>query len=532
MIKTKARFKLRSILLVVNLTVLILPLVGLFFFRFYENVLIQQTESELISQGAVIAAIYKNEIKSSISADGSYGISAAPESLNNIDEYYTPINPQIDFSTAQLLPSRPDGVVSVQTSIAEEKIKAVLSPILEDAKRTTLSGVRVLNYQGIVVAGRSEIGVDFSGVYEVEKALSGYYTSVIRQRVSDNAPPAMASISRGTGIRLFVAFPMIEDGRVWGVVYLSRTPQNILKHLYAEKEKVIIAGLTLVALTLLIALLTSYTISKPIHRLIRRTREFSEGNKEAFRQGRVSDVQEIEWLSQSFSNMAKLLDDRSEYIKDFAMHVSHEFKTPMTSIQGSAELLLEHLDDMEDEKKRKFLSNIITDSDRLKRLVKRLLDLAKADNVQATQEISSINQVLEALEGRYKDLGLTLQFDLDDEYVHRISREHLETIFSNLCDNALQHGASNMSIEAQENKDGLSLIICDDGTGISKANLDNVFTPFFTTRRQDGGTGLGLGIVQSLLHTHDGDIKAIQNERGACLFINFFQRINLTMEQH
>lgn len=522
MIKTKAKFRLRSILLVVNLTVLLLPLVGLFFFRFYENVLVQQTESELISQGAVIAAIYKSEIKGGIVPNQSYGVLADPESLNDIDDYYTPIKPQIDFSTTQLLPSRPDGVVSAHTKIVETNMKAVLSPILEDAKRTTLSGVRVLNYQGVVVAGRSDIGVDFSDIYEVKKALSGYYTSVIRQRVSDNAPPAMASISRGTGIRLFVAFPIIEDDHVWGVVYLSRTPQNILKHLHAEKEKVIIAGLTLLALTLLIALLTSYTISKPIHRLIRRTKEFSEGNKDALRQGRVSDVQEIEWLSQSFSNMAKSLDDRSKYIKDFAMHVSHEFKTPMTSIQGSAELLLEHLDDMEEEKKRKFLSNIITDSDRLKRLVKRLLDLAKADNVQATQETSSINQILEALKGRYKDLGLILRFDLNDEYVHRISREHLETIFSNLCDNALQHGASNMSIDAKESNCRISLVICDDGTGISNANLNNIFTPFFTTRRQDGGTGLGLGIVQSLLHAHDADIKVTPNEKGACFKINFF----------
>lgn len=521
--KTKARFRLRSILLVVNLTVLLLPLVGLFFFRFYENVLVQQTESELISQGAVIAAIYKNEIKKNVSSDNSYGVLANPESLNNIDEYYTPIKPQIDFSSAQLLPSRPNGVMSAQPNVIAKEMESALSPILEDAKRTTLSGVRILNYQGVVVAGRSEISMDFSDIYEVKRALSGYYTSVIRQRVSDEAPPAMASISRGTGIRLFVAFPIIEDNYVWGIVYLSRTPQNILKHLHAEKEKVIFAGLTLIGLTLIIAMLTSYAISKPIHRLIRRTKEFSEGNKEALSQGHISDVQEIEWLSQSFSNMAKSLDDRSEYIRAFAMHVSHEFKTPMTSIQGSAELLLEHLDDMEEEKKRKFLSNIITDSDRLKRLVKRLLDLAKADNVQATQETSSINQVLEALEGRYKDLGLMLQFDLSSEYVHRISREHLETIFSNLSDNALQHGARNMDIDVKENNECISLVICDDGKGISNANLDNIFTPFFTTRRQDGGTGLGLGIIQSLLHAHDGDIKAVQNEKGACFKINFFK---------
>ena len=514
--ETKSLFKLRSILLVVNLAVLLLPLVGLFFFRFYENVLIQQTESELISQGAVISAIYKNEIQKTLPSDALYGIAVNPQNITNVDEYYTPIKPQIDFSTAKLYPSRPDGVNGRDADTLAKQAGVSLSPILEDAKRTTLSGVRVLDYNGIVIAGRAEIGHGFSTIPEIERALSGHYNSVIRQRISDEPPPAMASISRGTGVRLFSAFPIINEGRVWGVVYLSRTPQNILKHLYAEKEKAILAGLTLIALTLIIAMLTSYTISKPIHSLIKRTKEFAEGNKEAMRQRHSSGVQEIEWLSQSFSDMAQSLDDRSEYIRDFAMHVSHEFKTPMTSIQGSAELLLEHMDDMEEAKKHKFLSNIIADSDRLNRLVNRLLDLAKADNIQSTQESCSVNQLLDVLKGRYDDLGLKIIFNLDTEYELRIDREHLETIFANLCDNALQHGASTFHIGVKLSAEEIFLRISDNGRGISGANKDKIFTPFFTTRRQDGGTGLGLGIIQSLLHAHDGSIRIIDSDTGAC----------------
>ena len=518
-VKTKALFKLRSILLVVNLTVLLLPLVGLFFFRFYENVLVQQTESELISQGAVISSIYKNEIQKHLSSNAPYGIAVDPNSITKVDEYYTPITPQIDFSTAKLYPSRPDGLGGMEGDILAKNVGALLSPILEDAKRTTLSGVRVLDYAGVVVAGRAEMGQDFSNIPEVKIALSGYYNSVIRQRISDEPPPAMASISRGTGVRLFAAFPIINEGRIWGVVYLSRTPQNILKHLYAEKEKVIFAGLTLIALTLIIALLTSYTISKPIHSLIKRTKEFSEGNRAAMQQKRSSGVQEIEWLSQSFASMAQSLDNRSKYIRDFAMHVSHEFKTPMTSIQGSAELLLEHFDDMEEEKKRKFLSNIIADSDRLKRLVNRLLDLAKADNIQSTQETCSANKLLDILKGRYLDLGLKIDFNLAEEYQLKIAREHLETIFSNLCDNALQHGSDTLHIDVRPHGEDISIQISDNGRGISPANKDKIFTPFFTTRRQDGGTGLGLGIIQSLVQAHDGGITALESEAGACFEI-------------
>jgi len=98
----------------------------------------------------------------------------------------------------------------------------------------------------------------------------------------------------------------------------------------------------------------------------------------------------------------------------------------------------------------------------------------------------------------------------------RIDREHLETIFANLCDNALQHGASTFHIGVKLSAEEIFLRISDNGRGISGANKDKIFTPFFTTRRQDGGTGLGLGIIQSLLHAHDGSIRIIDSDTGAC----------------
>ncbi len=509
----KTMFRLRTILLIVNLAVLLLPLTGLFFFRFYENALVQQTESELISQAAVFSSVYKDKVKSHRLNDDSYG--APIKVKSNLDEYYKPIKPQIDLSKDLLLPPRPDGVRGKQAEALLEQVGLELYPILEEAKRITLSGVRILDFNGVVVSGKEDVGLDFSFLPEVQAALTGEYTSVIRERISDSPPPALASISRGTNIRLFVAFPIIEEDRLWGVIYLSRTPQNILKYLYAEKDKVIWAGIVFIILTLIMTLLTSYMIARPIHKLIQRTQDLSNDDNKEIQQELLSNVQEIECLSQSFSKMVKSLNDRSQYIRDFAMHVSHEFKTPMTSIQGSAELLLEHLDDMEDKKKRKFLSNIIADSDRLRRLVNRLLDLAKADNVDASHDITSLNDVLRALEERYKDLGLNLVLSLPSKFMISMNKEHLEIIFSNLLDNAIQHGASHVDISAQQKDHYILLTISDDGRGISETNRDKIFTPFFTTKRDVGGTGLGLGIIQSLLRAHDGEISVLDSPTGA-----------------
>lgn len=505
-----------------NLTVLLLPLAGLFFFRFYENALVQQTEAELIAQSAVIAAVYKQEILNAVGEDVNlFGIEANPQSLVYEDEYYTPVYPQIDLSKANLLPKRPDGETAKQTDPRSLQVGKSLLPILEDAKRTTLSGARVLDFHGVVVSGKEEIGQDFSNIPEVSRALKGYYTSVIRQRISDSPPPALASISRGTGIRIFTAFPVIHEGRVWGVVYMSRTPQNILKYLHAEKEKVIMAALVLVLITLTIALLTSYMIVRPMNMLIKRIREFSAGDIKAIEKFSISGVREVEMLAQSFSDLALSLHNRSEYIKTFATHVSHEFKTPMTSIQGAAELLLDHMDEMDSDKKRKFLSNIIADSERLKRLVNRLLEMAKADNIELNEECSNLYQALDKLQGRYKDLGLKIVIEPFGAQNLKIAAEHLETIFVNMFDNAIQHEANQVNINVMDKDGTISIQICDNGAGISEANKAKIFEPFFTTKRKDGGTGLGLGIVQSLLNTHDAMIHVLDSDAGAKFEIKF-----------
>ena len=91
----------------------------------------------------------------------------------------------------------------------------------------------------------------------------------------------------------------------------------------------------------------------------------------------------------------------------------------------------------------------------------------------------------------------------------------LETVLVNLLDNSRQNGASRVAITLSRTADGWSLIVADDGKGITPANTEKIFTPFFTTRRDDGGTGLGLGIVRSLLRAYGGEISLDSTARGA-----------------
>ena len=520
----KRRYRLRTILLVVNLTVLILPLGSIFFFRIFENLLVRQTEVELISQAAVISSLYKNQIVHSMFDPNSYGKPLPEPALPPEDEKYTPVLPQLDLSDDPVLPPRPDGREPEPDSRIDPIVGTIgknLSSVLLDTKMTTLSAIKILDYHGNTVAGQSEIGLSFSQAEEIASALEGKYKSVIRERISDEPPPPIASISRGTSIRVFIAFPVIHENRLWGVVYISRTPKNILKNLYAQKGKVILAGVSIIGLTLLLVYFTSRTISRPVYQLIKQTRGASEGNVTAMQPLDDPVTEEMELLSKSFSQMALSLHERSEYIREFATYVSHEFKTPLTAIQGASELLLEHYEEMSPDKRRKFIENMMQDADRLKLLVARLLELAKAENLTPSRETADLSDILNKLKNKFASQGLEFEIKSQPNYQLRISPEILETALSNLATNSLQNEATRVELDVRQEDHEVILDMRDNGRGIPAGNRDKIFTPFFTTNRESGGTGLGLRIVQTMLEAHSGKIDLGDTPKGTLFTLQF-----------
>ena len=502
-------FKLRTILLVVMLSVLFLPLGSIYFLRFYENDLVRKTELELISQSAALAATYRQLIQ---------------QNHLDLSQGYTPISPILDLSSNPVLPRRPAAKPSqIPTHPLTAQAGQQMQFILASTQQITLAGMRILDANGTVIAGNNEMGLSMAHIYEVQQALQGEYTPVIRERISDEPAPPIASLSRGTKIRLFTAFPIIDQGRVYGVVYLSRTPQNILKHLYANKKKVLFLTSLILVLTGLLVLFISSRLSRPIRELIEQTQKVTRGELKTVEVLRQPGTYELFKLSSGFAEMSKTLNERSTYIDRFASHVSHEFKTPLTSMQGTLELLQEHIDDMPLEQRQRFLCNLQEDTERLKRLVNRLLEQARADSTQISSETSQLVDVIKQLESRFSDTPLKLKYTQEEINVSvKIATNQLKIILNNLLDNSLKHQANIVSITAIQKNGKIILSLLDNGTGISPANRDRIFTPFFTTRRENGGTGLGLGIVESLLKTWNGEIELLESENGALFQVTLF----------
>ncbi|WP_287256382.1 ATP-binding protein [Mesorhizobium sp.] len=485
-----------------------LPLVGLFFFRLYENQLIRQTEAELIAQGAALAAIHAQEVRDAGIPAEKLG-AAVPVDSDNPDSPYRPIEPSLDLASDRVLATRP-AATAATVDPAFTAIGARLSGILAETQKTTLAGFRLLDPKGVVIAGREEIGLSLGAIGEVRAALAGRYASALRQRVPNQPSPSLYSVSRGTRVRVFVAMPVAVDGKVAGVVYLSRTPNNIVKHLYGERGKVVLAAIAILGGTLLIGLIFLRTVSRPIYALMERTKRIAAGDRAAIRPLDHHGTREMAALSDAFLDMAEKLHARSDSIQTFATHVSHELKSPLTAIQGAAELLRDSGSAMDEAERRRFSDNIVTDAGRLNLLVRRLLDLARAENLAPSGESTSLSAALALLPTGDRP---ALRVEAGETGL-RISAENAAIVLANLIDNSARHGATLVSIMAASAGGKATIQVSDDGAGISPSNRARIFEPFFTTRRDCGGTGMGLGIVLALLKAHDGTIRLVDSERG------------------
>jgi len=542
----KLRPRLRTVLIAVNLAVLALPVGGVLVLRLYESTLIRRTESELIVQAAHVAALYREAVRDDLAdrpggvGPDEYGgpLEPDPQPLARRDGVvvpesawgnapFSPIPASLDLATHQVL-SRP--AAAREPAVPAEPVAlaagARITPIIEDAQGVTLAGIRVIDHQGTVVASTgTELGLSIAHREEVQRALAGMNVSLMRERVSDEPPPPMDSLSRGTRVRVFVAMPVVENGRVWGAVVLSRTPMSMRQSLYRVRWYLPASLGVLVAVVAFISLLISRTIARPMKELIGQTERVARGERGAATPLRRPGTREFEQVSEAVARMARALEQRAAYIETFASNVSHEFKTPLTSIRGTVELLRDHLDEMSPEERGRFLDNLEADAERLDRLVRRLTELARADVLRPGDEITAVGPVVEAVASQLGAKGLAVRVERnDDDATVRIGREVLESIAGNLLDNARQHGGEGVQVVVQIARsrgpvgDQVEIRVIDDGPGISEANARKVFERFFTTAREAGGSGLGLAIVQTLVEAHGGSIELSGTQQGRTVF--------------
>jgi two-component system sensor histidine kinase CreC len=522
-LKEKWRPSLGLIVFAVLAFVTVLPLVGLFFFRLYDNQLIRQTQAELIAQSQVLAAIYAQEVEARRLAGIALGAEVPPDARPDPATRFAPITPALDLVSDELLRRRPDArPAPAPSDAAYVEIGARLWPIIMETQKVTLAGFRILDPRGVVIAGREEVGQSLAHIEEVATALSGQYRAALRTRVPDKPPPPIYSFSRGLGVHVFSAMPVIVDNHVAGVIYTSRTPSNIFQHFYQERIKFVLAALAVILATIVIGLIFSRTITQPMYELIDRAERIGRGDRDAFKPLAHYGTREFAQLSRSFLDMAEQLSRRSDYIATFSAHLTHELKSPLTSIKGAAELLLDSLQDgaspLTRREQKNFLSNILGDAERLAAMTQRLRELARAESAPQNER-SGLEAVISGLKSRFPTRAITATGCIDRTI--GMSTEKALIVLTHLADNAVRHNARTIRLDASPEPASIRMTVSNDGDPISTANRDRIFDAFFTTRRDTGGTGMGLAIVKAVMTSHGGSIRLMPTESGAAFELQF-----------
>jgi len=260
-------------------------------------------------------------------------------------------------------------------------------------------------------------------------------------------------------------------------------------------------------------LLLAWTISRPLERLAHAARRIAAGDSGL--DVPVAGGGEISELAEAFREMTRKLEARHRYISTFAADVAHEFKSPLTSIRGAAELLAEGAADELDARQR-FLENIALDAARLDRLVSRLLELSRIDASEEPPVLVDLEALVRRVVERSQGPDGSVVLDYASSIPVILARPaDLETALFNLLDNALKFSPPGVPVIVQVNgragEPFVSISVEDHGTGIPEAHLSRIFERFFTTDADRSGTGLGLAIVKSVVEALGGSVSV----RGA-----------------
>jgi signal transduction histidine kinase len=205
--------------------------------------------------------------------------------------------------------------------------------------------------------------------------------------------------------------------------------------------------------------------------------------------------------------------------RDFVANVSHELKTPLTSISGYAETLVH--DSVDPETSRRFLTVILANARRMQQLVDGLLDLSKIESggwhpepeVLDAAAVARESWTLLANRAEYRQVEFETDVDPGAERVYA-DADAFRTVLSNLLDNALRYTppGGTITLRARREDGGVRVSVKDTGAGITSEHLHRIFERFYRAdaarSRDEGGTGLGLAIVKHLVEAHEGKVSA------------------------
>ena len=359
---------------------------------------------------------------------------------------------------------------------------------------------------------------DFSKVTDVSGALQGHYGS----RWELDKPHQRVNI--------YCTLPVFVDGKTVGAVTVSKPTNRIRNFISRSLKGFVLPGLIALVMATAMAYALSAYITRIIWDLAWRAERVAAGERNVRLETWTRS--ELGTLARAVERMREKLEGKA-YVEEMATNLSHELKTPLAAIRGSAELL-EGPASNDPDARAKFLANIQSEVARLDRIVTELLKLSRIEAQPAGAEIAPIDarsaakEIAEMYRTRAADFGLKFEAEIDEAALPiRIVDLQLKQLFTNLLDNALQFTAAGRAVRlsAKRKNDVIEFEIRDEGAGIEAELLPKIFDRFFTTpnpRTGNRGSGLGLAIAKSIANANGAKI-VVESElgRGSTFTVTF-----------
>jgi len=403
----------------------------------------------------------------------------------------------------------------------------------EAPKLRTVTSLAVVDAQGNVLpdvwAGPVSLIGAATASTPVEATADGSTTDISPRRCELHVPEYSTL--------LCVAMPLrglADAEEVFGedaAALVVATPAASMEEVVADlTPRLLFSGLIGLAAALVVGFLLSQSVAAPLRNIARAARNVARGN---YRQ-RVpaTGPREVRDLAANFNRMTGEVQASQQTLRDFLANISHELKTPLTSIRGFSEALLDGT--IDDEPGIRRSARIIADeSGRVLRLVDELLDLSRIESGQVAMRTELLT--LEELFGHLQELFALrgeesgVRLEVADNTVSMVKGDYdrLEQVLNNLLDNAFRHTPKGglIRLTAQDaNETTVQVTVSDNGVGIAPEDIPNLFGRFYRARNTNAsdaqkGYGLGLAISREIVRAHGGEIWATSEVGRGTTFV-------------
>ncbi len=318
-----------------------------------------------------------------------------------------------------------------------------------------------------------------------------------------------------------VGYPIKVGDEVSCAVFVNSPLEAMISTLHSAYLVIFVLTLTTLCIAFMLIYYSTKRIVSPIKQMNEAAKIIAGGNYD--KRIEVCGGDEIAQLAESFNYMAETLDVKSQKRRDFMLNLSHDFRSPLTSILGFLQAIIDGT--VPKEKINYYLHIIYSETERLSKLTNNILDIDIIDSGQEKLEISSFDIVqlmtdtLMNFEERINNKKIKVDFSFSSGEIYvDADKEKIERVIYNLFDNAIKFllDGGNLSAKVTAQNDRAEITISDTGIGMTEEEQKRAFERFYKADSSRGkdkkGSGLGLSIVQGLLKVH-GETITMESEK-------------------